>query len=132
MNRDETIDRIWREVEYTVFISRLEFVAGLVGWEILPKKLDGEIVGATLTNGPEFHFVVFGAKKPFTRALMIDCVQPILDKYGFVRTKTPKEDTRQRRFNVAVGFVIESTDEFFTYFRMERLKLHGGITPCQS
>lgn len=125
MDRDQVVSRIWDEIGETIYLSRREYVESLTGWDVIPKEIDGEIVGATLSNGPEFHFITFGSKKPFSRSFMTDCVQPIIDKYGFVRTKTPKDDTRQRRFNLAVGFVVESTDEYFTYFRMEKLKLHG-------
>ena len=118
-------------MEYKVFISRREFVDGLNGWELDTKELNGEIVGATLVFGPEFHFIIFGPKKPLTRALMAECVQPIINKHGYVCTKTPLDDVRQHRFNKLVGFVALSTDEFFTYFRMERLNLRG-VKQCLS
>lgn len=131
MNRSEIIDAIWKETEHKVFISKCEFVATLDGWDLVTKEIDGKVVGATLTNGPEFHFITFGPKKPFTRAFMAECVQPIIDKYGFVRTKTPTDDTRQRRFNLLVGFKLETTDEYFTHYRMEKLNLRG-VKPCLS
>lgn len=131
MSRNDLIAIMWRAVESSVFISRQDFVDGLDGWEIAAKEIDGEMIGATLTKGPEFHFVTFGPKKAFPRALMRECVQPIIDRYGFVRTRTPSDDTRQCRFNRAVGFTVESTDDYFTTFRMERLSLHGR-SPCLS
>lgn len=128
MDRSQIIDAIWKETEPKVFISKREFMATLDGWDVAARELDGEIIGATLTNGPEFHFVTFGSKKPLTRALIADCLRPILDKHGFVRTKTPKDDVRQHRFNSIIGFVVESTDEFFTHFRMDKLNLRGAKT----
>lgn len=126
MDRIKIIDAIWKETEHRVFISRREFVDGLEGWELSTKELNGEIVGAILTKGPEFHFVLFGPKKPIPRSLVADCVQPQINKFGFVLTKTPKEDTRQHRFNLIVGFKIDGVDEFYTYFRMERLNFRGA------
>jgi hypothetical protein len=130
MTRAELLDKIWSAVEPGVYISRREFMTSLEGWDVVPREIDGEIIGATLTSGAEFHFVTFGPRKAFTRALVIDCVQPIIDRYGFVRTRTPLDDARQRRFNLLVGFKVESTDEYFTHFRMERLNLRGAKS-CQ-
>lgn len=128
MDHAEILEKVWLNLEPIVFISRREFLESLDGWEVKPREIDGQIIGATLIRGPEFHFVTFGPQKTFTRSLMVNCLQPIIDKHGYVRTRTPKEDMRQRRFNLLVGFVVESADEFFTYFRMERLNLHGGKT----
>lgn len=118
-------EKIWRQVEPTVFISRQQFIDGLENWEITPRQIDGKIIGATLTDGPEFHFVTFDRGNPVPRALIADCLQPIIDRHGFVNTSTPRDDVRQRRFNERIGFRVESDDEYFTYFRMERMNLHG-------
>ncbi len=131
MDRAEILERIWRQEEPTVFLSRRDFMASLDGWDIIPQMIDGELAGATITKGPEFHFISFGARKAVTRELAQACLQPILDKFGFVRTRTPREDTRQGRFNRLIGFDVEFSDEHYTYFRMARLRLHGR-TACQS
>lgn len=131
MNIAEIMERIWRQTEPSVFISRREFMAGLEGWDITPREIDGELVGATLVRGPEFHFISFGTRKAFPPALVADCLGPILEQHGFVRTKTPLEDTRQRRFNERIGFRVESADEYFTTFRLEKLTLHR-TSPCPS
>jgi hypothetical protein len=124
MGSAEIIELIWRQAEPSVFLSRREFIAGLEGWDVSAREIDGETVGATLVRGPEFHFVSFGAGRAFPPSLIADCLQPIIERHGFVRTRTPKEDARQRRFNVRIGFVVERDDEFYTYFRMERLNIH--------
>ena len=131
MNRSRIIDAIWKETEHKVFISKRQFVESLVGWELATKDVDGETVGAVMVKGPEFHFITFGLKKPITRTLIADCIQPILNKHGVVRTKTPKDDFRQHRLNLLIGFIVESTDEFFTYFRMEQFRLRG-VKTCLS
>lgn len=126
MDRAALLDLMWREIGPTTFVLRSEFVRGLEGWDLEPKELDGDLVGVAMSKGPEFHFVTFGHKKPITRSLIASCVQPIIDKHGFVRTTTPNDDTRQHRFNLLIGFVVESTDEFFTHFRAEKLKFCGA------
>lgn len=131
MTTEEIIERMWRDVEPNVFISRAEFVASLDGWTITPRAIDGVIAGATLTNGAAFHFVSFGKRKRIPAALMAECLRPILAEHGHVLTRTPKDDARQSRFNRLIGFVAESSDEFWTYFKLEKLRLHGAH-PCQS
>jgi len=124
------MEKIWLQTEPTVFLSRREFYASLDGWEITPREIDGEIIGATVRNGPHFHFITFGHRKVLPASLITACLQPIIDEYGFVQTRTPKDDVRQRRFNLLVGFDVQGSDEYYTYFRLERLNLHGG-KPCQ-
>lgn len=126
MNTQEVVEKIWSQVEPTVFVSRQEFLANMAEWEITPREIDGEIIGATLQRGPEFHFITFGLRKVFPATLIVQCLQPIIDKHGFICTRTPKEDVRQHRFNLLIGFSVETTDEFYTYFRMTRLTLHRG------
>ncbi len=131
MNKAEIAEKIWSQVEGGLFVSRKEFLSSLDDWQITLQEIAGEIAGATLNRGPEFHFVSFGMRKMVPPGLMKACLQPIIDKHGFVLTKTPKEDVRQHRFNLLIGFSVESTDDYFTYFRMERLKLHRRA-PCLS
>jgi hypothetical protein len=128
LNTPELVERIWRQVAPSTFLSRREFIDSLDGWDVTPRQVDGEIVGATMARGADFHFISFGSGRGFSPALISACLQPIIDQHGFVRTRTPKEDLRQQRFNIRIGFKRESEDEFYTYFRMERLRLHGEKT----
>lgn len=130
MTRTEIMEKIWGQIADTTFIPRMDFMTSLESWDITPREIDGEVIGATMSRGPEFHFISFGHRKVFPAALIADCLQPIIDRFGFVRTRTPKGDVRQNRFNLLIGFDVESTDEYFTTFRMDRLNLHGG-QPCQ-
>lgn len=131
MDRSEISEKIWEHVGPSVFQSRQDFMNDLAAWEIKPRMVDGQLIGATLQNGPEFHFITLGKRKVLTAALITECLQPIIDEHGYVTTKTPKEDERQRRFNQLIGFDGVGEDEFYTYFRMERLNLHRG-NQCQS
>ena len=123
------IDRLWQQVENRVFISRSDFERNLDGWKIEPVELDGQVAGAILTCGPELHFASFGHGHPITRQMIHDYAQPIIDEYGYIRTKTPKDDERQGRLNKLIGFTVEREDEFFVYYRAERLRLRGNVCP---
>lgn len=117
------IDRLWGQAEPKVFIGRDEFVRSLEGWQIEPVEIDGDLAYVTMTKGPEFHFTTFGQHRG-TPKMIRDAIQPIIDRHGFVRTRTPKDADRQHRFNRLIGFVADGEDEFFIYYRMKKLTLH--------
>ena len=119
--RAELIDRLWLQEE-GVFLSREQYVQSLDGWDVSPHEVAGVLVGVTITKGPEFHFATFGAKWRLTRADMRRYLGPLLEKYGHVETKTPKDDYRQQRFNRLIGFTAVGEDEFYTHYKLEHLR----------
>lgn len=130
-NIADVVEKIWQQVNPATYVSRQEFVSGLEGWVITPRDIDGETIGATLVRGAEFHFVTFGLRKAFPSALIAECLQPIIDQHGFVVTRTPKEDVRQRRFNTLIGFRVVSEDEYYVNFHLNQLNLHRGKSCLQ-
>ena len=120
--RSEIIDLLWGVDEKVLYLSKTQYIDSLNGWLIEPRYEDGVMVGATLTNGPEFHFATFGSQWKLTRADIRRYLCPLIERYGYVTTKTPKEDTRQSRFNKILGFFVTSEDEFFTHYKLERLR----------
>jgi hypothetical protein len=116
----EVIDRLWAQAEPIVFISRDQFVRGLEGWDIEAVRIDGRLAFAALTNGPEFHFASFDTGAPVTMAMIRSRLDPIIERHGFVSTRTPKSGAdRQHRFNRAFGFVATGEDEFFVHYRLD-------------
>lgn len=116
------IDLLWAQTERNVFITRAEFERRLEGWTIEPVEIDGEIAFATLTCGPEFHFASFGKKKPISLAMIWERLNPIIKRHGYVDVTTPKNDTRQQRFNRRLGFHEVGCDEFFIRYRLEGMR----------
>jgi len=121
-SRTKIIDLLWGVDEKVLYLSKTQYIDSLNGWLIEPHYEDGVMVGATLTNGPEFHFATFGGQWKMTRANIRHYLCPLLERYGYVTTKTPKEDTRQRRFNKILGFFVTSESEFFAHYKLERLR----------
>ena len=109
-------DRLWALDEPNVYITKEQYMAALDGW-----KIEEHVAGAVLTKGPELHFKTFG-NVGITRADIRRYLQPLLDAYGYVITRTPKDDYRQQRFNRVIGFVDVGEDEFYTQFKMEHLR----------
>lgn len=127
MTREDLLDLLWQHRPELLFVTREQFVANLDGWELEPRTVDGEIVGLTLTKGPELHFAMFGAGRPIPRSMVRAIVQSIIDRHGYVTVRTPKLDERQQRFNRAIGFREVGEDHYDVHFRMERF---GGVA-CQ-
>lgn len=120
MTREEILERVWAQLEPTVYITKADYLAGLEGWEVSGHKVDGTLVCAVFRSGPEIHFTTFGHPWTMTRADVRKYVKPLFDAYGCVKTKTPKDDTRQQRFNRLMGFEVENEDEFFIHYKLTR------------
>lgn len=114
------LDHIWEQMEPTVFITREEFERDLERWDIEPVEVNGKVAFAAFTNGAEFHYATFGTGARITRTMIWSRLNPILDRHGFVTTRTPLDDVRQQRLNRALGFVETGADEFFLHFRMDK------------
>jgi hypothetical protein len=113
------MDRIWEVVGPTIYLTREHYERCWRGWTIEGYERGGELVGATLVNGPEFHFVLFNPDKPITLTDVRHCLAPVLAAHGHVITRTPHHDTRQHRFNRVAGFRQIGGDEFNVIYRME-------------
>jgi hypothetical protein len=123
MISETLIDALWAQIEPFAYITREQFARGLDAWEVEPVEIDGRLAFATLVRGPEFHFTSFetGARVPV--ATIWARVEPIMARYGFVTTRTPKDEPRQHRFNKLLGFRPIGEDEFCVHYRLE--------SPCQ-
>jgi hypothetical protein len=115
------IDAMWRQTEPHVFITREQFERGLEGWTIEPVERAGVLVGAFVTRGPELHFCTFpdNGRVSFSLQLIREHVDPLIEQYGFIRTRTPRDEVGQQRFNERLGFVRTGEDEFFLHYRLE-------------
>lgn len=123
--RTNILERLWLANEDALYITKQEFMAGFVDWDIAPHYTGDVMVAATLSKGSEFHFATFGDKWTLTRADIRRYLDPILEQYGCVTTRTPKEDVRQSRFNKILGFVPTGEDEFYIHYKLEQRPLRN-------
>lgn len=119
--RQEILDRVWAEVEPKVFISKETFLNNLDGWEIIPIHIESELAFVFMVKENALHFHTMGTGHKMTMAIIRQVFQPILDKYGFVTTRTPKEETRQHRFNAVMGWKVIGEDEYDIIYRIDSL-----------
>lgn len=117
----EVIDALWAQAEPTSFLTREQFVRDLDGWDIEPVFIGGKLAFAALVRGAEFHFASFDTGAPITMGMIRSRLDPIIQRYGFVTTRTPKVGAdRQHRFNLAFGFHVAGEDEFFIMYRLDK------------
>jgi hypothetical protein len=105
----------------TLFIDEAAFKDIIKGWQLCPEHKDGELFAVVLMKGPEFHFVST-QKHAITRADIRRHLKPLIEQYGYAQTRAPKKDTRQRRFNLLLGFQQVGEDELDYIYRIESLK----------
>jgi hypothetical protein len=121
MERGELLDILWTQAEPILFITREEFDAAKMGWDIRGFEIDGQLAIITVQKGPEFHFTTLGTGKKIPLRMMKEFLVPIIQEHGFAFTRTPHEDTRQQRFNRRFGFVQVGEDALDIHYRLERL-----------
>lgn len=121
MERLELLEKMWEQIEQSVFISKDQFISALDGWKIEPVSINGKLALLTMANGPAFHFHSFGTGKSLTRKMICDYLRGIIAQHGYATTKTPKHDERQNRFNLLFGFTLTHEDEYDRHYRIERL-----------
>jgi hypothetical protein len=121
---------LWQQKPDLLFVTKEHFVAGLEGWEIDPREVDGELAFVFLTKGPELHFTSLKTGKPMPLAMARDVIERIRVIHGHVIVKTPKHEERQQRFNRAIGFRPFDEDDYNIHFRLE--KFGQRSEPCQS
>ncbi len=113
---------LWAQIEPDVYITRDQFVRGLADWDIEPVLIQGGLAFAGLSRGTEFHLVKLDAKRWITLQMLWGLLNPIMERHGFVTTRTPKEDARQHRFNLSFGFYVTGEDEFCVHYRLDPKK----------
>lgn len=116
------IDRLWEQAEPVVFISKAEFVKNLEGWDIRPLEIEGDLAFIVMTKGPAFHFQSLGTGHTVTRQIIRRCLQPLIAAHGYATTRTPKDDARQHRFNLILGFKAVGEDDYDIHYRIEKLR----------
>lgn len=121
MTHDQIIDRLW--ADSPLFLSREAFERTLEGWEI--HRVEGPLglAGVVITKGPEFHYAKFDPAYQVTRSDLRRWPGELVERYGYAITRTPKEDTRQQRFNERLGFERVGEDEYDIHYRINRFRV---------
>lgn len=89
-------------------------------WEILPYYQDGELVGAAMVRGSEFHCMTLPTFK-LRRQAMRAFLEPLFNRRGMLTTRVHHNDTANQRFNAAFGFKRTWSDDQFHYYILTEL-----------
>lgn len=110
------LQHLWAAVKDKLYCSEEEYYASLEGCTISSVMRSGKLVAILVYKGSEFHFTTIGDYNINHRDI-IEVLSATIDKYGYVDTRTPKEDKRQQRFNERFGFVRTGEDEHDIHYR---------------
>lgn len=99
-------------------------------WETIPFVQDGQMVGAALIKGCEFHCLTLPAFK-LRRQQMRDFLKPLFDRFGMLTTRVEHSDIANQRFNKSFGFKRTWSDDRYHYFMMTELPFSKGAQTCQ-
>ena len=119
MTREDILERLWRDAENSVYISREQFSALLEGTLFEEVVFKGVVVGTWAVRGAEAHYASFETRAGIPLQKIRESIQGLLDKNGVVTTKTLKESCRQHTVNKRLGFFEVGSDEFFIHYRLE-------------
>jgi hypothetical protein len=90
-------------------------------WDAVPLLIDNKHAGTLIVQGMEVHFAF--TKKPTicVRRAGREMLAPVLDKFGMLTTKVPKDMTDSKKFVQRVGFKPTWQDEDFDYYLLTTL-----------
>lgn len=126
---NEYVNLLWEQLKGVLYVTPEQFAEGFDGCEFDPlRREDGSIWALFIIKGPEFHFVKFGDDAA-DKSVLRKYPGSLIEKHGYALTKTPKEDTRQQRFNERLGFYRVGEDEFDIHYRIDNLRTR--TSPCQ-
>lgn len=105
----------------------------LLGWTVYTAQRDGEDVGFVITRGPEIHILPMVERRAISRRNILEHINPLLEKFGYVTTRVPNAET-DHRLRTALGFEQTWSDHECTYWALTRLpyaRPQKGESPCQ-
>lgn len=93
-------------------MSFTEFLQAISNWDVLPVKVDGEIVGAVLMNGPEIHACIKpkGFKKWLTKSVLRKTVYRLVKEHGKAVTRVEEGNVLGEHFVSRLGFKKEGQE----------------------
>lgn len=107
-----------------LFLTREQFTEAMQGWEMEPVGDGPAVIFAV--KGPEFHFCKLDDAYQAGREILKRYPGELIARHGFAITRTPKDDTRQQRFNRRLGGSIVGETQHDFIFKFERDRFARG------
>lgn len=85
------------------------FYEAVSGWEVVPVRVDGKLVGAVLMNGPEIHACIKpeGFGKWLTKGVLRNTLCKVLKAHGKAVTRFTEGNAAGEYFVTRLGFKKE-------------------------
>src|SRR5690242_2114695 len=112
MTRANMADMDARLIDYLATIGASP--ESLNGWEIRTAQRAGFDCAFVITRHAEIHFVSIVGRRAMSRRNILEFVQPLLDRYGYVMTRVPLTET-DHKLRHALGFMPTWRDDDFQY-----------------
>lgn len=90
------------------------------GWEVMPVRLAGRIIGAVIRNKDEIHIGVVQRPLGAMRAVARDAIGDTMEKYGRATTCVRLSHPYGVRFCERLGFVQTRTEGGIVHLTCER------------
>lgn len=119
------VDEILERYLETLDIDLNGAKANLHGWDVKIAQRAGVDVAICVSKGPELHFVTLVDGKAMSRKNIIEALEPIYSKYGYVTTRVPICE-ENHRLRLKLGFVKSWEDNDFTYWALTELPYQKG------
>ena len=119
----ETIDRIGYEAA-EISIPFEQFREGLASWYRYPVWVSGHLAGVIYYWQAEVHACILPEyrKRWFSRKIVNDLLQPIINTFGFLQTAVPDNKPWGHEFVTRFGFHKVGRRNSGTVYRLERMK----------
>jgi len=100
-------------------MSFADFATATEFFQKTPVYLNGEVVGAILTNGPEIHACILpkGFKRWCSRGLIRDTLEKIIKQHGYATTSVEVGNEVGDAFVKRWGFELTGTDHNVNRYR---------------
>jgi hypothetical protein len=109
-SRTELEDVVYRSAQDRTKQTREQFIKGLETWYLKPVMVEGKLVGAVATKGPEIHACILpeGFGRWWNKRTFQEHLQPLLETWGYAMSRANTE--AGRHFLRRIGFTEQEGD----------------------
>jgi hypothetical protein len=101
--RNLALSMVYESVKHRLTVGLEQYVEAVKDWDVIPLEQDGQVIGGVLVKENEMH-VGYGVKpKGTVRAHMRAILEPVIDQYGFIKTKVSIENVSGLEFCYRLG-----------------------------
>lgn len=120
-DRDLAVFLLWKSVKDRLGIKFSVLQSALHDWEIVPLERDGQIVGAFAVKEGEVHLGFGELPKGSIRKYVHTVFQPVMERFGSLRTSVLETNPKGIRFCARMGFEEVKRENGLVHMQCKRL-----------